>query len=130
MRFEDAVARVGDATPIAYVAVGQGALATTLPTGLISTPISFSGSGDNQIIAAVAGQTIRVFGLFFTVAGATVLTFKDGSTNLTGAMTFNQGGAMVLDPLGWLPRFMISGAFIINSSVAVQVSGRVMYAQG
>lgn len=103
------------------------------PYNSFTTPlvINFAASGDNTVVAAVASQVIRVYRIFFVVSGATNITIKDGaSTSLTGAMTFNTGGAWVLDMSGDAWFTTASGnSFIINSSNAVQVSGAVYYAQ-
>lgn len=92
--------------------------------------ISFAALGDNTIIAAVAGKKIFIFRLYFIVAAATNITFKKGATALTGAMPFNTNQGIVLDPTEcpW-HQTEIAEAFIINSSIAVQVSGSVGYIQ-
>ena len=99
-------------------------------TNVFPLPISCSSAGDNILIAGVNDKNILIFRIFLTVDGATLLTFKDGSTNLTGAMTFTAGGAMVLDMTG-MPWFQINrgNSFIVNSSNAVQISGAVYYQQ-
>ena len=78
--------------------------------------------------AAGAGQIIRVYKLFLVVTGATSITFKDGSTALSGAMALAANGAITLD-LDGQPWFVCSpnSAFNINSSASTQVSGTVYY---
>ena len=96
------------------------------------TPITFSSTGDNALITAVAGKLIQVFQIFITSAGATNLTFKDGTggTALTGAMSFttNQQFSLLFDTT---PHFFASpgNAFVLNSSTGVQVSGVVWFTQ-
>lgn len=99
-----------------------------------STPINFAASGDNTLIAAVAGKLITVVGLFLVVAGATNLTFKDGTggTALTGTIPMLANGAMTLDEKPEFDYFQTSNVannFVLNSSVAVQVSGRIYFVQ-
>ncbi len=100
--------------------------------------IDFAGAGDNTIVVGVADQKVRVFQLFFVVAAATIIVVKDGAgTALTGPMSFTAGGSFVLDFVRGSreadqPWFTTSegNAFVLNSTNAVQVSGRVYYTQG
>lgn len=94
-----------------------------------SAVISFSGSGDNTVVAGVAGKTIRILKLVFNVAATTNITLKHGATAWTGAMPFVANMGFVEDA-ETDPFITASGeAFVINSSVAVQVSGYVKYTQ-
>jgi hypothetical protein len=106
----------------------RAALQTT--SAMTQAAISFSSSGDNTIVAAGAGAvTTRVFRMFFVVTAATVITIKNGAgASLTGAMPLSAGGSMFFD-FNAEPWFKTSAAtaFIINSSVATQVSGMVDY---
>lgn len=84
------------------------------------------------LIAGVSGKTTRVFAVHLTLAAGT-LTFKQGSTALTGAMTFS---SLSLDPArddsGMLiPHFVCaSGAdFNLTFSGANQCSGYALYTQ-
>lgn len=116
---------------VGALATGAGTTAVAFSpanvTPLTGTAITFAASGDNTVIAAVASQTTKVFSIFFTVAGATTITIKNGAgASLTGAMTLSTGGSFTLD-MNTMPWFTtsVNTAFIINSSAAVQVSGRV-----
>ena len=93
--------------------------------------ISFSSSGDNEVIAAVASEVIRVYAILFKMGGDADIIFKNGSTALTGTMPFVQYESMILDPTDE-PWYVMSTntAFNINLSAAVQVSGTVWYTQG
>lgn len=96
-----------------------------------AVPITFSGSGDQTLVSAVALQTVRAYRILLTTAGATALTFKDGaSTSLTGAMSFGTNGSLALDMQGeaWFTT-TAGNAFILNSSNSVQVSGVLYYVQ-
>jgi hypothetical protein len=95
---------------------------------LTNAAVSFSGSGDNTVVAAVSAKTTKVYRLFLVSAGNTTITIKDGSTSLTGAMTLYAGGSLCLD-FSSEPWFTGSTntALIINSSSAVQVSGSIGY---
>jgi hypothetical protein len=95
-----------------------------------SAVLSSAAGGDIAAIAAVAGKYTRVYKIFLVVTGATVITFKNGSTALSGAMALPANGAIILD-LDGQPWFVTSAnaAFNINSSAATQVSGTVYYTQ-
>lgn len=104
----------------------EGKLSTTDLTG---AAITFAASGDNTVVAAVASQTTKVYRMYFVVAGATNITIKNGAgASLTGAVPLAANGGMMLD-FSSRPWYTTSTntAFIINSSAAVQVSGRVEY---
>lgn len=112
-------------------AAGNLQTATGVRKAAATTPvaISFSGSGDNTIVSATASQTTRVHRLYIVVAGATSITFKTGAgTSLTGAMPLAANGGIMMD-FSAEPWFVTgtNEAFIINSSAAVQVSGRAEY---
>lgn len=104
--------------------------------GQVQTPgiiqnqkIDFSISGDVSIIAGVTGKKIYIFRLYFIVGASTSITFKNGTTALTGAMPFPTGG-MVLDPtLAPWHECDTGAAFVMNSTNAVQVSGAIGYIQ-
>jgi hypothetical protein len=95
--------------------------------------INFTATGDNTVVAGVAGQQIRVYRIFFVVSAATTITFKDGAgTNLTGAISMLANGSFVLDfDFDNHPWFTTSvgNAFVINQSGTAQVSGRVYFTQ-
>lgn len=94
-------------------------------------PITFSSSGDNIIVPAVAGQRIFLYRMLWVATSATNITFKDGaSTSLSGAMAFGANGSTTLDFQGeaWYAT-SAGNALILNSSNAVQVSGTAWYVQ-
>jgi hypothetical protein len=97
-----------------------------------SAVINFSASGDNTVISAVSGAPINVYGLFFTVAGATNITFKDGTTALSGAVVFTSNGSAMTLQINDEPYFQCQpgDTFVMNNSNAVQVSGTIYYTQG
>lgn len=113
-----------EATEAGELKVDTGAAARKTARAVIN----FSTADDHTIAAAVAGQEIHITNLTFTVGGETNLTFKSGSTAISGAMDF--GGTNeprgVSDHLGCCPLKTAAGeAFVITSSAAVQVSGYV-----
>lgn len=95
---------------------------------LQSVAINFSSSGDNEIVAAVTNKRILVHRLFIVCGAATDITFKRGSTALSGALPMAANGGITFDITGepWFTTDL-SEAFNINSSNAVQVSGTCYY---
>ncbi len=124
--------------PVSGTVTAQQSTATNLKgtiqllpsTQLTSASVSFSASGDNTIVSAVAAQVIKVYRIMFTVTGAVNITFKNGSTALSGAMPFAANGGIVLDFSGepWWT-CSTNTAFIINLSTGTQVSGQIWYIQ-
>lgn len=107
---------------------------TTIPqtpsTSQYSTAaINVASNGANQVIAGTGGQTIRVHGLWFTVATPVTVTLGDSTpTAMSGAATFGGGGGLNLDPIGD-PRYICADGkdFRITLGSAVQCSGTVWY---
>jgi len=105
--------------------------------GFKSAPINFSTTGDNTIIAAVAGKLIEVFGLVLVVTTTAVaLTIKDGTNVLSGPMTVLAGTPLVLglpinadsEPLYGTTN--VANAFVIGQGAGTsQVSGTIWYTQ-
>lgn len=98
------------------------------PTGILSkAKIDIVTSGDNTIIPLSAGKKHKIVKIWFVCAGAVDVTFKEGATAITGAMSFGQGGGLAddgdLNPI----EIATGQAFVINLSAAVQVSGMVRY---
>lgn len=92
--------------------------------------INNNSSGDNAIIAASSGKTIKVWKIFFTAAGAVNVTFKDGaSTALSGAVVLSGSGSSMTLYYDGSPHWVTSpgNAFIINLSGAVAITGQVYY---
>jgi hypothetical protein len=105
----------------------------TFDSTIKSAVVNFSSSGDNVIVASVAGQLIQMVGILIVVGGATNITFKSGTgTPLSGALPLTANGALILDPvpnLVWYQTLTAANNLVINNSNAVQVSGTVYYKQ-
>lgn len=100
---------------------------------LTEVAINCAGAGDNVIVAAVALQSVRLYGFFFSVNAAVNAKWRDGAagTDFHPYQYFiGQGGYWELDREG-VPWFTTSvgNALVLNLSGAVQVSGRAYYAQ-
>lgn len=87
--------------------------------------ITDAAGGDVTVLTVPAGRTFHLMGLFLIAEGATDLTFKSGTTALSGAMELADTHRLDF-PVAEIP--YVSGAatgddFIINNSAAVQISG-------
>ncbi len=113
--------------PAGTAAIGK----TNLNPGaaaLTSVKIDTASSGDLTLVAATSSMSTKLYRFLLVAAGATTITFKDGATTLTGAMTLAAGGSLTLDFDGepWFTG-TANTAFIVNNSAAVQISGRAYY---
>lgn len=96
--------------------------------------ISASASGDNTIVAAVSGKRIRVQNYTIIAAGDVSVTWKSGSTEISGAMPFasnggaapGAGGPNATGPDGVLETAG-GEALVMNLSGAVLVAGHLRY---
>lgn len=87
--------------------------------------------GVTPLVAAVAGQATRVYGLRLSVGGATIVEIRRGATVLERFNFAAAGGAVVLD-LREIPYYTTAAneALNLNSTVAVQVDGQLEYFTG
>ncbi|MGU3629842.1 hypothetical protein [Comamonas sp. C24C] len=98
------------------------------PADPVATRINTAVAGDNTLVAAVAGQATRVYGLRLNVAGAVVVQVKTGSIIREVFNFAGSGGGVVLD-LRELPYYTTATneALVINLSGAAQVDGVLEY---
>lgn len=89
--------------------------------------VNFSGSGDNIVITGFPTQIIKVFQFFLVFAGATNITYKSGTTPLSGPLDFSANAAHVHDYIQLPYTCLLGDNFVINSSNAVQVGGTIWY---
>ena len=99
---------------------------------ILTAAINTASSGDNTIVAAVSGEKVQVWKIFFWVNGTVSVTIKDGaSTSLTGAMAMvaqNEFYKRLDETIPWFTT-TAGNALVINLSGAIQISGRVYYTQ-
>jgi len=96
---------------------------------------STSSSGDNTAIAAVTGKKILIWALTLENTDSTndtSIVFKDGTTayNATAVFIASGGGSYELGTLqgtNYVYEGTNGNAFIINSSAAVALTGRIWY---
>lgn len=91
--------------------------------------IDATADGDNTVVAAVAGQRIRVVGFAFTASAAGVIGFKSGAA--TTLATFDlaaKGGVSYAGGPG-APAFQTAAgqALVVNNPAAVDSVGFVAY---
>jgi len=98
-----------------------------------SAAINFSSSGDNVIVSSPTIGPINVYAIFFTVSGATNITFKDTvAGSFSGAVILTGNGSSLTLPMSDEPWFQVqpTANFVINSSNAVTVGGMLYYTTG
>jgi hypothetical protein len=104
-----------------------------VPNPFTQSPINVNASGDNVIVAGVAGKQIKVFRLKLIVAAAVTVLVKDGATILDGPLSFSANEGMILDWSGYdAPPWYttsIGNALIFNLGSLVQVGGNLDYVQ-
>ena len=97
--------------------------------------IDASGSGDNELIAAVTGKKIKVLAVFLVATEAVAATLYTGpqasGTALTGPVGLADNGGFVLNApanewMHWLET-AASAELNLYLSAAKQVSGSVLY---
>lgn len=93
-------------------------------------PIDVASSGDNTVIAAVAGKKLRVISLFYLAAGTTTVRFESGAsgTALTGQMQHVAQTGIVLprNVDGWFET-AVGDLLNIELSAAISVDGVLDY---
>lgn len=105
-------------------------------SGLNSAVISFNGTGDNTAIASPASGPINVYGIWFTVDAATLLTIKGGNgasaVALSGTYDMTGAGSSQTLQINDEPYFYCAPGvnFIINQSGTANVRGTVYYRAG
>lgn len=93
-------------------------------------PVNISGAGDNTVISGLLGQVIKVLQFFFVIGAASNLTYKSGTTVISGPLNFPAAAGQVQDFIQ-LPLTCNAGdSFIVNLSAGVQVGGTIWYIQG
>lgn len=127
-------ASIGSATIIGSLPAGSNPLGkinfNASAAQLSSVPLNFSAIGTSVIVTGVVTTNISVYRLFFTNSTAGLVTFRNGTTPLTGDMSLGANGAMTLDFDGE-PYFVCGTAANFNMSLSTtsQIAGRLYYLQ-
>jgi len=98
--------------------------------GQLSVAINHNTSGDNTLVAAVAGKKIRVLSCFMIAAGTVSARFESGAggTALTGQMPLiaNSGFTANYNSAGWFET-AAGAALNLELSAAIGVHGVLNY---
>jgi hypothetical protein len=100
---------------------------------VLIAPLNLSSTGDNVVISAPTNGPINVYGIVFTVTGATNITFKDSVVGaLSGAIVLTANGSSVTLPVSEEPWFYTQpgSTFIINQSGSATIGGMIYYTSG
>jgi hypothetical protein len=96
-----------------------------------TTPVlrkSVSMTADADLIAAVSGKSIRILSGSLSIAVTGTITFKSGSTALTGAITLTAGTPL---PIHYTPvgafQTVVGESFNVDNSGTDQISGWLVY---
>jgi len=93
-----------------------------------SAKIAITAAGNNTVVAAVAGMSIRVISLYFISSNTNTVTIKSGTTDLSGAMDYTSQEKMKLDrnDYGWV-QTKSGEALIFTTTKSVNLSGFLTY---
>lgn len=93
--------------------------------------VNKAAAATTDLVAASAGQRVRVYGIRLNVAGAVIVSILDGATLLERFNFAGVGGGVFMD-LREAPYYTTTAgaALRITLSAAVQVDGVIEYAQG
>ena len=103
-----------------------------MPRNLKSAVINISSTGDQTAISAVTGACIKIYGMSFTVDGATNITFKAATTAISGVYDLTgAGSSLTFEPNNDFYYFVPAGsAFTISQSGTASIQGTVWYRIG
>lgn len=101
---------------------------------MANAAISASSSGDNTIITGVSNRVIEVLQYTFTVSDNCTVTWKSGSTPISGALSITAAGGIVSSsaPVQGGELYPIlkcaqNESLVANLSAAVTMAGHVTY---
>lgn len=97
---------------------------TQATTGAV---INTASSGDQTIVAAVPGKQIVVTNYVLVNTTAQSLTWKSGSTALSGPMALGALATLVVDNDAPVLVCNVGEALVLNLGAATQVSGHLTY---
>ncbi len=89
--------------------------------------ISENTIANNEIVAAVAGKSIRLISLMMTVDGAVDIQWKSATAARSGLMEFADSGGMTAESQTGLLWTAIGAALNLDQSTTAQVSGTITY---
>lgn len=101
-----------------------------MTSGFKTATIAASGSGDNEIVAAVSGHAIEVWGFVLSPSAAVNMKWRSATTDKTGLMYHTAVSiTTVVAPPGSHPYFStaVGAALNLNLSGATATGGYVLY---
>ena len=107
----------------------------TVPAMLVATQLSSAvvnipGDASTNLVAAVAGKTVRLFRVLLIMDAATSITFKSAATALSGPMPIAANGGFILDFNGdpWY-QTVAGEALVLVQTGTANIGGTVWYGQ-
>lgn len=90
--------------------------------------VSCAASGNNELVAAVAGKRLKLISALLVADGTVAVKFRSASTDLSGAMSLivNSGFVIPESMVGWIVTSQ-GEPLNLNLSAAIQVSGMLVY---
>jgi hypothetical protein len=98
-----------------------------LGTPTQQTPINFTGSGDQTLVAAMPGYKLAILQFFFVVSAPVTLIYKSGTTAMSGPMAFLANGAQVQDFIELPLLCSDNDPFVLNASTSVTLGGIIWW---
>jgi hypothetical protein len=100
-----------------------------LGAGALHASVQVTGSGDNEIVAAVAGKKIRLLSYVLMASAAVNAKWQSNATDITGLKYFVAAGGGIVaphNPAGWCET--VAGEKLdLNLSGAVPIGGEITY---
>lgn len=91
--------------------------------------IDAAGIATPTIVSGVAGKSIRVISIMFTVAGPTELEWRSNTTPITGSMKFADAGGLTHNGENGIFWTAEGEDLILSISAAVSVDGVLTYVE-
>lgn len=119
----------GDLATLIAGAISTNEGGSTTTRTLKTAVISAATAATHSIVAAVTGKVIKVYAINFICSAANTVNFENGTTDITGVMSFGANGGMApaVNPPAFLLKTSAGAAFQMTLGSAQQVSGWVSY---
>lgn len=100
--------------------------------GNVSHPVSITSSGNNTVITPGEGRGIYLRKMVLQANSLATITFKAGTTALSGPMSFGSGGSLIVDGAPFDDKIWdlgVGNAFVINlaTGLIINVGGWIVY---
>lgn len=98
-------------------------LSSLLSRAATSTVINLSAAGDASIVTPTAGKALRIASISFTAASLVNITFKSGTTAISGAMQLTDFSEAFNPAIG----LATNQPFVLNLGSPIAVNGFVTW---